>query len=198
YKKLTAVADRQDILYFIRVIDLKPEDREDYEDPVVNAFAAPGGYMYVFKDLIDFAESDDELAGVIAHEIGHVTARHGIKRLQYSYGAMALQILSTQANAEVARGTNLALTSLLLEYSQKDEFEADRLGIRYMKAAGYDPQGVVIFLKKLRAKQQEDKLRQFSYWRTHPHLPERISAANIEATGTMEFKDYLNIIGSDD
>ncbi|MCK5014710.1 MAG: M48 family metalloprotease [Candidatus Omnitrophica bacterium] len=185
--RIVAVCDRKDLVYFIKAID----------EDLINAVSLPGGYVYVFRGLIERVDNDDQLAGVIAHEVGHITAKHGIKRMQNAYAALALQIVSTQTNARVASGVNLAINSLFLEYSQKDEFEADRLSVKYLKKAGYDPKAMVAFLKKLKAEGEKDPLKKYSYWRTHPYISQRISVVNQEITGKLEFKDYLNLIGND-
>jgi len=186
--KIVAVCDRKDVVYFIKVV----------EDEHANAISLPGGYIYIFKGIIERVENDDQLAGVIAHEVGHITARHAIKRMQNAYGALFLQILSTQAsNANVAGGLNFALTSLFMEYSREAEFEADKLSVRYLKKAGYDPKEMINFLKILKKEKEKEPLRQYSYWRTHPHLSQRMAVVNQEITGKLEFKDYLNLIGND-
>ncbi len=185
--RIIAVCDRKDIVYFIKVID---------DDPI-NAVSLPGGYIYVFRGLIDQVDNDDELAGVIAHEVGHITARHGVKRMQGAYAAMILQVAATQAGGRVASGVNLALNSLFLEHSQEDEFEADRLGVKYLKKAGYDPEAMVAFLRKLRIEKEKSPLNQHSYWRTHPGISQRIAVVNQEITGKLEFRDYLNLTGND-
>jgi len=102
-ERLVEVSDRHDLVYFIKAL----------EDDLINAVSLPGGYIYVFKGLLDKVKSDDELAGVIAHELGHITAKHGIKRVQSSYGALLAQILATQTNANVAGGVQLALARCL-------------------------------------------------------------------------------------
>jgi len=185
--RIIAVCDRRELIYVIKVLDDEP----------INAVSLPGGYIYVFRGLIDKVENDDQLAGVIAHEVGHITARHGVKRMQGAYAAMLLQIAATQANGSVAAGTNLALNSLFMEYSIQDEFEADRLSIKYLKKAGFDPAAVVTFLRKLREAQEKEPLKEFSYWRTHPNIPERIAVANRIVTGKLEFRDYLNMPGNE-
>ena len=185
--KIAAVCDRRDLVYFIKVIE------DEKEPDILNAASLPGGFIFVFKGVLDAARTDDELAGVIAHEVAHISARHGVKRLQGAYGALIAQVLSTQANGPLAAGVDLALNSLFSAYSQQDEFEADRLSIKYMRKAGYDPGGMVVFLKKLKADHEKGRLRMFSYWKTHPFISKRISAANQEITGTLEFKDYLNL-----
>ncbi|MBI5415661.1 MAG: M48 family metalloprotease [Candidatus Omnitrophica bacterium] len=185
-ERIVAVCDRKDIVYFIKVID----------KDLMNAVSLPGGYVYVFKGVLDKAENDDELAGVIAHEVAHINARHAVKRIQNAYGALILQGLATQSNARVAQGVNFALLSLFSAYSQQDEFEADRLGVKYMKLAGYNPDAMVTFLEKLRKEEEKQPGREYSYWRTHPFLPQRISAVNQAITGKLDFKDYLNLMGN--
>ncbi|MBN1870126.1 MAG: M48 family metalloprotease [Candidatus Omnitrophica bacterium] len=185
--RIVAVCDRKDLVYFIKVID---------DDPI-NAVSLPGGYVYVFRGLIDKVENDDELAAVIAHEVGHITARHGVKRMQGAYAALALQIASTQAGGNVASGVGLALNSLFMEYSKEDEFEADKLSVKYLKKAGYDPHAMVALLRKLKTEEDKEPLKEYSYWRTHPYITQRISMANQEIVGKLEFRDYLNLMGTD-
>ncbi len=185
--RIVAVCDRKDLVYFIKIID----------EDLINAVSLPGGYVFVFRGLIDKSDSDDEIAGVIAHEVGHITAKHGIKRMQNAYMAIALQIASTQAGGRVASGVGLALNSLFMEYSQEDEFEADRLGVKYLKKAGYDPKAMVTFLKKLKIEKEKASPSKYSYWRTHPNISQRISVVNQEITGKLEFRDYLNLTGND-
>ncbi len=184
--KIVAVSDRRDLVYFIKILD----------KDIMNAISLPGGYIYLFKGLIDKVDNDGQLAGVIAHEVGHITAKHGIKRLQNAYGALLLQVAATQAKGNVGGGVNLAITSLFMEYSQEAEFESDRLSVKYLKKAGYDPQEMVQFLEKLRDEKEKAKLRRFSYWKTHPNISKRIAVVNQEITGKLEFRDYLNIIGN--
>ncbi len=183
--RIAAVCDRKDITYFIKVLD----------KDVLNAVSLPGGYVYIFKGLYDELKTDEQIAGVIAHEVAHITARHAVKRIQNAYGAMILQGLATQSSAKVAQGVNFALISLFSEYSQQDEFEADRLGVKYLKKAGYEPTAMVQVLVKLREDQEKSPAREYSYWRTHPFIPQRISVVNQAITGKLDFKDYLNLMG---
>jgi len=185
--RLEAVADRQDVVYTVRVLD---EDE-------VNAVSLPGGYIYVFKGLLDKVENDDQLAGVIAHEIGHVTAKHAMKRLQASYGYTLLQILAVETGtAAVTQGVNALYLTAFLAYSKQDEFEADRLAVKYTRAAGYDPEGMIRVLEILREENAKE-LRPLNYFRTHPYPNERIAALNTRIRGHMDFRDYLNLIGSE-
>lgn len=183
-EKLVAVCDRRDIVYFIKIID-----EED-----INATALPGGYIYVFKGVLDHAKNDDQVAGVIAHEIGHITAKHGLKRMQASYGALLLQLATIESRSNIGPGVNLALTSLFFEYSQQDEFEADKLGVKYMEKAGYEPKEMIGFLETLKKEDEKNPLRRFSYFKTHPHIPERVANINQIINGEMEFRDYIRLI----
>jgi len=184
--RIVEVSDRKDIVYFIKILD----------KDIVNAVSLPGGYIYMFQGLMDKIESDDQLAGVIAHEVAHITAKHGIKRLQASYAALALQLASTQAGGQVAGGVNFALTSLFLGYSQKAELESDKLAVKYMKDAGFDPKGMTEFLEILMVERDKSKIREYTYWKTHPNIPRRIGYVNKEITGQLEFEDYIKIIGN--
>ena len=183
--RLVAVGDRKDIVYTIKAID---EDE-------INAVSLPGGYIYVFNGLMDKLETDDQLAGVIAHELGHITAKHSMKRLQSSYSFMVLQVLAASSgNTDVAQGVNALYVTAFYAYSQEDELEADRLAVKYTKKAGYDPRGMLDVLDVLR---KESPMRRISYFRTHPHIPERKAALNMEITGELEFADYLNLTGNE-
>lgn len=182
--KIIPVVDRQDVVYTVGIID----------DDEINALALPGGYLYLFRGVIDHAENDDEIAGVLAHEIAHVVAKHSIKRMQLLYGRnLLLGAAVLSGNNELATGVDVASTSALFQYSQADEHEADRLGVKYLKLAGYDPNAMVTFLKKLQEEQKKSPRRRYGYWRTHPRHGKRISAANVAVTGEMSFKDYLNL-----
>lgn len=185
--KIVAVSDRRDLVYFIKVLD---------DDELLNAASIPGGYVYLFSGLMEKIENDDQLAGVIAHEVGHITAKHGLKRLQASYGALLIQVLAVEAGGgRVASGVNLALTSLFTEHSQKAEFESDRLGVKYMQKAGYDPKEMIKFLEIIKKENAKEPIRRFSYWKTHPHVTKRIAVVNQEITGQMKYRDYLILIG---
>ncbi|MDD3375140.1 MAG: M48 family metalloprotease, partial [Candidatus Omnitrophica bacterium] len=183
-KRIKEVCDRSEIFYTVQVIN-KDE---------VNAFALPGGFIYVYKGLIDVVDNDDQLAGVIAHEFGHITAKHAMKRLQAQYGYNLLQIMAiTSGNSKMAPGINLAFGSILTGYSREDEFLADRLSVKYMKKAGYDPEEMKKFLEKLHEINAKKPIRRFSYWRTHPYTTQRISTVNQEITGETTFQDYVRL-----
>ncbi len=119
--------------------------------PVINAFALPGGYVYVTRGLMALANSEAELAGVLAHEIGHVTARHPAQR--YSRGVIAnlgvtlLGILTD--NPQVNQVAQIGGGLYLMRFSREEEYESDLLGVGYLSRTGYNPWGQARFLKSL-------------------------------------------------
>ncbi len=185
--RLVPVADRKDLSYRFTIVEMPEEDQP-------NAFALPGGPIFVTKALMDLVKSDDELASVLGHEMGHVVAKHAMKQLQASIGMQALQAaaIGTKTDSQTIRGMNLAFTSLFLEYSQADELEADRLGVKYMKAAGYDPTAGIRFMERLRDYTRKQPMRQYSYFRTHPYFADRIRLIRQQAEGKISFDDYIN------
>jgi predicted Zn-dependent protease len=184
--KIVAVCDREELVYSIHVID----------EDTVNAVSLPGGYVYLFRGLLDKLKTDDQLAGVIGHEVAHITARHSIKKLQSLYGYTLLQLATiTSGNNRMARGLDTAFMAIFLEYSQEDEFQADKLGIKYSQKAGFDPNGMTGALKVLKEQENKEPSREHSYWRTHPHLSQRIAQSNQTVKGQLEFRDYLNLTG---
>ncbi len=184
-KKIAAVCDRKEIDYHFYVLN----------EEEVNAFSLPGGYVYINKGLIDKAANDSELAGVIGHEVGHIVARHAIKRLQGAQLYSVLRILTavTTQSGNVGQAADIAVTQLMLGYSREDEFLADKLGAKYSKLAGYDPQGMVSFLMKLQEVDKRRPLRPLNYFKTHPYVPDRIRMVKQELGGKMDINDYINI-----
>ncbi|MBI3601956.1 MAG: M48 family metalloprotease [Candidatus Omnitrophica bacterium] len=189
-KKMVAVCDRQDLVYTIRVID---DDKD-----VMNAFSLPGGYVYIDKGLIDKMDNDDQLAAVIGHEVGHVVAKHALKRLQGAYGATILEgAAMASGSGALAAGIGLTASSIFFQNSREDEFEADSLGVKYMKLAGYDPHQMKVMLSKVLQYQMKQGPQPMSYWRTHPYIPQRIARVDAQANGKNQFQDYLNLTGED-
>ena len=178
------------------------------DSDVVNAFALPGGYVYVTRGLVALTNNEAELAGVLGHEIGHVTARHSAQRYDQAqlgqYATLAGQLAGMLlggyvGGAEGARlggqglgqATSLGAQAIVQGYSRDQEFEADQLGIRYLGAAGYEPGAMATFLATLQA---DDAYRQRTkdggtdeasflgdWFRSHPRTPERVARA-VEAT----------------
>lgn len=163
------------------------------DSPVVNAFALPGGYVYVTRGLIALANNEAELAGVIAHEMGHVIARHGTQRMSRGVlaelGSMILgTVFDSQAVGEIARsGAGIWMSG----YSREQEREADSLAVRYLQAAGYPPIAMASFLGTMgQMEQLQRKLGGgaanggfFALLATHPNNAERIQLAVAQAGG---------------
>lgn len=189
-QRIASVCDRKDIFYHFTVID-----DEKKEKPIVNAFALPGGYVYLFKDLCDEVQSDDELAGIIAHEVAHIVARHGVKKMQASLGYNILVLLAHRVEdnpANVGRAYS-AIHSLMLSYSREDEAVADNFSVKYVKKAGFNPEGVINFLTRLLEIQKERPERRFFGSMSHPYLSVRLANVKKEVYGKMDFVDYINI-----
>ena len=150
--------------------------------------------MFVFKGLVDKVSRDDELAAVIAHEIAHVVARHSIKRLQGSVGYDILRILMavTGAGSGDAGRIDAAFGQLIMSYSREDEALADKLAIKYLKEAGYDPWAVVSLLKKLQEADRTAPIRPYTSYRSHPYVADRIRMVKQELSGEVDFNDYMN------
>ncbi len=150
------------------------------DDPGYNAFAAPGGYVFVTRGLLERVGSEAELAGILAHEIVHVTGRHHLKALQAKARAGLLtQALTSQLNNNnlggavsaqlLALGRNLYASGL----DQGDEFDADRNGVALAARAGFDPYGLVTVLQQLRTATPDDPLFALSL-STHPPAQQRL------------------------
>ncbi len=156
------------------------------DTPIVNAFALPGGYIYITRGLLALAENEAEVAGVLAHEIGHVTARHSAERYGNVVAAgVATTLLGVIVGGPAADAAGGAANIALQSYSRDQEFEADTLGVRYLSRAGYDPKGMSSFLEKLQAHSRlEAELRgkpgeadKFDIMQTHPRTTDRIQKA---------------------
>lgn len=184
-KKIAAVSDRKEIDYHFRVL----------EDDQVNAVSLPGGYIYVNSGLLEKVSNNDELACVLAHEIGHIVARHSIKKLQamQSYTVLRLLVAVAPGTGEVGTAADVAFTQFLLGYSREDELLADQLGARYAKLAGYDPHGMITFLTKLQDINRRMPIQEKSYYKTHPYVPDRIRVVKQEMGEGIDFGDYINI-----
>lgn len=159
---------RRDIHYYFRVID---SDK-------INAIAIPGGYIYLFRKLVEKA-NDDELACVIGHEIAHVEARHGVKRLQVVLGYRLLMNLAFKREEynDIVRYSNTIFNLISMGYSRQDELEADRVGVRYAYQAGYKPRAMISFLNKLKRLDEYSQYR-IEFLSTHPLVEKRIE--NLE------------------
>lgn len=188
-QKLMKVVDRKEISYYFYIIEEDDKGKRE-----VNAFCLPGGYVYIFKDLLDLLEGDDELAYVLAHEMGHIVSRHHIKRLQAAMGYNLLMIASTQApsDPDFTSGLSFALAQLMVGWSREDELKADELATKYCISAGFDPTAGINVLEKL-YKEGKKKIRPFSYFRTHPYTSDRIRHIKHTLQLPLSVDDYMNL-----
>lgn len=196
--KVVQHTERPDVRYQFFLLD----------SPMVNAFALPGGYIYLTRGLLALSNSEAEVASVLAHEAGHITGRHSAERYSRgvvtSLGAMILStaIGNTGVSEALGAGTNLYLKS----YSRGQESQADGLGIRYLGRSGYDPRAMAGFLSNLQADTGlEAKMagksasQSTDYFSTHPATAQRVSSARAQAQslpqgGAVNRDGYLRMI----
>src|SRR5438552_3780810 len=174
--------------------------------PAVNAFALPGGYIYITRGILPFLDDESQLAGVLGHEIGHVTARHAASQYSKSVlsqiGLVAAAIAAPGGEA-IASGGGAGLQLLLLKNSRDDEAQADGLGVRYASRSGWDPAGIPRMLTTLgRIEEASDSKGVPNWLETHPQPQDRVQrvqAAVREAEAgarkfTTDHEGYLRRI----
>jgi beta-barrel assembly-enhancing protease len=164
----------------------------------VNAFALPGGFFYVNSGLILRAQEESELAGVMAHEISHVTARHGTKNASkgelMQLATIPLMLLGPVgwAGYGIYEGLNIAIPLTYLKFSRDSEREADFLGLQYMYKAGYDPNAFVTFFERIQVDEKRRPGTIPKVFSTHPPTPDRIEAAQKEIARILPNKpEYI-------
>ena len=169
-QRLAQVSDRQDYPYQFFVID----------DKELNAFTIPGGRIYVFRGLLERITRDDQLAAVLAHEIGHTAAKHTVKKFQ---AAMGYDLISQIVFGAIGEGQASQIASLssgaimqivFSAYGRKDEYQADSLAIKYMNLTGFDLNGIIEVFEILKAASEGGEPPEILS--THPHLDDRIIA----------------------
>lgn len=182
--RVAAVTERASLPWSFEVID----------DPEVNAFAAPGGKIFITRGILAYLGSEAELAGVLGHESGHVTARHSARQITRAQlatlGLVAGSILSSQI-ASVAGGIQQGLAVLFLSYSRADESQADDLGFRYMRRVNYDPREMSNTFATLGRVQGLSGGGKVPTWAsTHPDPGDRLARAQQRAASVPS--DSLN------
>jgi len=143
-QRIASVCDRHDIKYSYKVID----------SDELNAFSLPGGFVYIYRGLLEKLDNEAELAFVLGHETGHIVGRHAIKNLQMAYGANILLSLAFKGSSPTpleAQVIKLVYSMAMNGYSRKEEFEADAMGAYYAGKAGWNPVASIEVIKKLDA-----------------------------------------------
>lgn len=188
-QSLVSNSDRPSLGFTFTVLD----------NPDINAFATPGGYIYVNRGLMAFLDNEAELAGVISHEIGHITARHVSRQntAQMTNKTLGFLAYVFTGSREVAEASNMAGTALVRGYGRDHELEADGLGARYMHATGYDPYELLEVIAVLKEQEQFQRLKAKSgggstgsyhgLYATHPRNDARLqkvirTAGNLDQT----------------
>ncbi|MHA0796818.1 M48 family metalloprotease [Gilvimarinus sp. F26214L] len=195
-QKVAENADRPDLDYTFTIID----------SPDINAFALPGGFVYVNRGLLGYLQSEAQLAAVLAHEIGHITARHGVRRDTAQKGAgigtgilSVLSVLTTGTNV-VGDVANLYASAAVMGYGREMELEADRFGAQYLYNSGYDPQAMVEVIgvlknherfMRLKAQDRGEKRQTYhGVFSSHPRNDERLRQVVGEAGKLAEGGEY--------
>lgn len=191
---LAQTAERRDLKFTFTVLN----------SDIINAFATPGGYVYITRGLMALADTEAQLAGVLAHEIGHITALHHAQRYGQSILAnIGLAAVGILGGRSAARLGQMGAVSLLQGFSRENEHEADELGVRYLSRAGFDPGAMAGFLSKLRADsrlrakrrgESPDSVDRFNYLATHPAPISRVQ----QATALARTKNVKNPITARD
>jgi hypothetical protein len=167
----------------------------------VNAFALPGGFFYVNTGLILAADEESELAGVMAHEIAHVAARHATRQMTRAQwaniGTIPLIFVGGGIGYAVRSAAGLGLPLTFLSFSRNFESEADYLGLQYMYKAGYDPNAFVQFFEKLQAREKKKPGTLAKAFSTHPQTPDRISKSQDEISRILPAKQQYVVTTSE-
>jgi predicted Zn-dependent protease len=172
---IARVADNRNLEWHFYVVDSKE----------VNAFAVPGGFVYINRGLIERATAMDQVAGVLGHEIGHVTQRHSVKQMQQQQGAnigvtLACVLTRVCNNQAAGAAINVAGGAIFARFSRQDEAEADEVGVQYVTRAGIDPRGIPQMFEILMAERQSRPAGVEAWFLTHPLEEDRITATQAD------------------
>lgn len=167
----------------------------------INAFALPGGFFYVNSGLILAADEEAELAGVMAHEIAHVAARHGMRQMTRAnwanFATIPLIFVGGGIGYAARAAAQVGLPLTFSKFSRGFESEADFLGTQYMYAAGYDPQAAINFFEKIQAKEKKKPGTLSKAFASHPQTPDRIADLQKEIAQILPNKDQYMVTTSE-
>lgn len=167
----------------------------------INAFALPGGFFYVNSGLILAADEEAELAGVMAHEIAHVAARHATRQMTRgqlaNFATIPLIFVGGGIGYAVRSVASIGLPMTFLTFSRGFEEEADYLGLQYMYKAGYDPQAFISFFEKIQAKEKKKPGALAKAFSTHPQTPDRIDKSQQEIAHVLPARDQYVVSTSE-
>ena len=188
----------------VAALDDNPFDFQFHiaDDPIPNAFALPGGYVYVTRGILSLMTTEDELACVLGHEIIHVVERHSVKQMRSSFLPRLLElpgaIVGSVVNEDLGNLLNIPITTtnslLLSSYSRKHETESDKKGIELASKAGYDPNAMITILERLNQAVEviTNEKEKKSYFSSHPYTPDRVKNIN-KTSSKLNWKEKEKI-----
>jgi len=186
-QKMAALSHRPDLPWHFTVVD----------DPLVNAFAVPGGFIYFTRGILAYMNNEAELAGVLGHEIGHVTARHSVSQMSKAqlYGlGLGLGSVLSPTFGRYSQLAQAGIGVLFLKYGRDDERESDQLGVEYMYKMDYDPRELSGFFEVFQGMREKEGAAVPDWLSSHPSPPDRIEATRAKAnqiiaeSGDKDFK----------
>ena len=200
-ERLVDSSHRKDLVYHFTLLD----------SPVINAFAIPGGYVYVTRGILPYLNSEDELAALLGHELGHITARHGVRQhAKQTVASVLLNVLASQTRTAYADDAlGLVSQMVILGHGREHELEADKLGADYIEGAGYERRAILDLLESLKQQEEwEKKLAEeqdrspnvyHGVFSTHPSSDKRLQEIVLgdddgQATGSPRRQEYLEKI----
>ena len=181
--RMARISHRPNLNYEFKIMD----------SPAINAFAVPGGYVYFTRGILAYLDNEAQLAGVMGHEIGHITARHSAQqysKAQLAQAGLGLGAMVSEPFADIAQLAGQGLGLLFLKFSRDNERQADQLGVEYSSKVGYDAREMAQFFETLDRMQDHSKGGLPFFLTTHPNPENRVGAVNLAA---QKWQDSLGL-----